>query len=353
MKTIYFFAILLIVAFVNTSKSVSFSDIALNLVQLHGEPVEGLAKLNAINEAFQDSQTQLQNVRSIVTDTCERMGKTYAVLIKQENKQIQEVEKRVMLLNQGMTFRQAEIEQSVNAQAKEHDKITGFDAQLKNLSVELQNKENDLNEIINVLLRLKNIAADELSGNAKMTTEMGNYNVVNQHGVSFIQKSNIRNELKSLLSNSSVAGKSLISTLILMTSSDDAHYSDPAILAKIMGTLDNIINSNNEKKKAMIQNFDDEARNIGKLISNAEDQITNLQESVIKAQTEITVGHKEVAMYNNDITSMRRTLIGRQRREESLRRYCTRQNEMDQVYNQRYSEVFKRILELKSDLGEQ
>jgi chromosome segregation ATPase len=353
MKTFYFFAILLIVAFVNSSKPVDFSDIAQSLVQLHDEPVQGLAKINAINEAFQDSQTQLQNVRSIVTETCEKMGKNYAALISNGNSEISEVERRITLLNQGMTMRKGEIKNHTEAQAAEQEKIKVSTADMKNLSKQLVQKENEMNEIINVLHRLKNIAADELAGTEKNTTEMGKYNVVNNHGVSFIQKSNIRNELKSLLKNSNVAGKSLISTLILMTSNDDAHYSDPAIIAKIMNVLNNIINSNMERKRTLNQKFDEERKSMEELISNAVGMIQNLQESVIKAQTEITVGNRQVNMFNNDIVAMKRTLLGRQRREASLRKYCSRQNQMDEVYNQRYSEVFKKILELKSQMGEQ
>merc|ERR1712146_211011 len=108
-----------------------------------------------------------------------------------------------------------------------------------------------MGETVNILERLKNVAKDELAGKTKITTQMGNYTVVNNHGVSFIERSNLKEELRSLLAKSETEGKSLISSLIMMTLTDDAHYSDPKIVRKILGVLNKIIAKNERKRKSL------------------------------------------------------------------------------------------------------
>lgn len=353
MKTLNFFAIILIVAFVNSSKSVSFSDVVQSLVQLHDEPAEGLAALNAISEAFVESETQLKNVRSIVTQTCEELQTSGSLVLEAQNADIENLQRSVTLLQQGAAFSQAEVEENTSRQAEEREKLAKAESDLKALEEELHARESELNEVVNVLYRLRDFAQDELNGSVKASTSMGNYNVVSEHGVAFIQKSNIRNELKSLLKNSNVKGKSLISTLIMMTSSDDAHYSDPEVLGRVLEVLNRLINTNEENIRNGAAQFEVQANSLREIAANAQSVIENLQESSMRALLSVEIANREVSMYQNDITFLQRTLKGRNQRIADLGGYCFRQVEMNDVYNQRYSEVFNRVLEMRSELESQ
>ena len=203
MKTcLNIFAILLIVTFANTSKSITYSDIAQSLVQLHDTPIDGLAKLGEISESFQDSNKFLEAAKTTVTDTCERLTSESQKIIGAFNKKVTDATEEVQTLTEEVIAAKKQIEKSEEAKKVEVAKIIESRTQIKNLSDNLVKRESDLNETINVLHRLKNIAKDELSGVSKINTEMKGINVVSNHGVSFIQKSNLKEELKSIMKNS-------------------------------------------------------------------------------------------------------------------------------------------------------
>ena len=73
MNTFNIFAILLIVTFVNTSKSISYSDIASSLAQLHDVPTEASAKLNEVTESWADSHKSLDALIEVNSNMCEKL----------------------------------------------------------------------------------------------------------------------------------------------------------------------------------------------------------------------------------------------------------------------------------------
>merc|ERR1712151_197967 len=223
-KTLDIFAILLIVTFVNTSKSISYSDIAQSLVQLHSEPTEGLAKLNEVTESFANSHKSLEGVIDANHNMCERLEKMgnsvkagLAAAIKHAHREIEERGWWIESNTHQISFDASSIK-------NEEEKIKDATEEIKKESDNLVKKEAELEEPVNVLNRLKNIARDELAGKIKINTEMGQYKVVNNHGVSFIQRVNLKQELHGLLSKTHTASKALISTLIMMAANDDGHY---------------------------------------------------------------------------------------------------------------------------------
>jgi len=249
MKTLNIFAILLIVTFVNTSKSISYSDVAQSLVQLHDEPTEGLAKLNEVAESFADSHKNLDSVIEANQGMCERLEKMGNAVKAGLAARIKNAQGEIETLANQTEVNKKIIADNIAAEKAEVQKIKEAGAEIKKEATNLVKKEAELEETVNVLNRLKNIARDELAGKTKINTEMGQYKVVNNHGVSFIQRVNLKQELHGLLSKTHTASKALISTLIMMAANDDGHYSDPKIVAKIIAVLDKIINANETKKK--------------------------------------------------------------------------------------------------------
>ena len=213
-------------------------------------------------------------------------------------------------------------------------------------------KDSELEETINVLLRLKNIANDELNGTTKITTKMGNYNVVSKHGVSFIQRSNLKQELKALLKKSHTAAKSLISTLIMMASNDDAHYSDPKLVGKVLAVLDKIINSNTLKKNNLRVDFAKESKMSQEIIENASNLVANLQEGAIKAQYGMELCGKETLMYNRDLQFYGQADQRRASRKAFQESLCAKEKKMTTEYQTRYCHVSKRIEELRNEINE-
>merc|ERR1712222_104928 len=150
----------------------------------------------------------------------------------------------------------------------------------------------------------------------------GQYKVVNNHGVSFIQRTNLKQELHGLLAKSTTASKSLISTLIMIAANDDGHYSDPKIVAKIIAVLDKIINSNSLKRNNLRTDFE--------------------KESII---------HKETNMLNREITLIEGAQTRRTQRSQFKSDICAKQSHMMAHYQRVYAQNAKRVEELKAEIS--
>merc|ERR1712151_1095375 len=339
-----YFAILLIVTFVNTSKSISYSDIAQSLVQLHDEPTEGLAKLNEVAERFADSHKSLEGVIDANHGMCERLVKMGESVKAGLAAAIKHAHGEIETLAYSIEANQHIIDINVGAQKAEVQKIKEAAAVVK--------KEAELEETVNVLNRLKNIARDELAGNTKINTEMGQYKVVNNHGVSFIQRVNLKQELHGLLSKTHTASKALISTLIMMAANDDGHYSDPKIVAKIIAVLDKIINANESKKNHLKTDFQRDSQMNQEIIQNSSDMIINLKEGSIKAEFAISLAHRETNMYNRDIQYFTEMDGRRENSRKFHANFCANQKHMMAIYQKRYAAVATKMNELKSELSQ-
>lgn len=352
MKTLTFFAILLIVTFVNTNKSVSYSEVAQSLVQLHANADDGLAQLSQVAEGFAESHKSLESVRGVTADTCSRLNAADAEFEKNVNRQLSHAREMIGQLAKQTEAAQGEIEKNALAQKSEVGKITAAGKDLKNAAENLVKKESELSETMNVLLRLKNIAQDELAGKNKINTEMGQYKVVNNHGVSFIQKSNLSQELKTIMSKSETAAKSLISTLIMMAANDDGHYSDPKIVGRVIAVLDKIIDANRNKVQSLQNNFNADNQYLQEIIDTAKNMIMNLAEATTKNHFMVELFNKETNMFNRDVQYFERSLKRRQDNNAFHRQYCKRQAEMMETYQNRYAEVARRVSEMRAEFGQ-
>merc|ERR1712032_254412 len=343
--------ILLIVTFVNTSKSISYSDVAQSLVQLHDEPTEGLAKLNEVAESFADSHKNLDSDIKANQGMCERLEKMGNAVKAGLAARIKNAQGEIETLANQTEVNKKIIADSIAAEKAEVQKIKEAGAEIKKEATNLAKKEAELGETINVLERLKNIARDEMGGKTKINTEMGQYKVVNNHGVSFIQRTNLKQELHGLLAKSTTASKSLISTLIMIAANDDGHYSDPKIVAKIIAVLDKIINSNSLKRNNLRTDFEKESIIHREIIENASEMIQNLKEASIKASSRILMNQKETNMLNREITLIEGAQTRRTQRSQFKSDICAKQSHMMAHYQRVYAQNAKRVEELKAEIS--
>merc|ERR1712222_119731 len=318
-KTLTFFAFLLIVTFVNTTKSIAYSDIAQSLAQLHEMPEEANACLNKEAESFQESHKNLEAVISANADMCDRLQSAHKNVMAGLGARVKAANAQIATLSHSTEENKALLRQFFGQQKDEIVKIKEAAAELKKEAANLIKKEAELGETINVLERLKNIARDELAGKTKINTEMGQYKVVNNHGVSFIQRTNLKQELHGLLAKSTTASKSLISTLIMIAANDDGHYSDPKIVAKIIAVLDKMIQ--------------------------------NLKEASIKASSRILMNQKETNMLNREITLIEGAQTRRTQRSQFKSDICAKQSLMMAHYQRVYAQNAKRVEELKAEIS--
>merc|ERR1712032_1774220 len=161
---------------VNTTKKVThYDEIVSSFAQIRDPNTDGLAKLNEISESFAESNKILLGMQNTVDTNCAKIDTQAAAFLKGISKKIEEFQGEVKNMATENLETQGNLKKNIQEQK---DGIT--------------TKEADIIEVINVLNRLKNLAQDELAGKYKLETEMKNYTIVNNHGVSFIQRSNFK-----------------------------------------------------------------------------------------------------------------------------------------------------------------
>jgi len=349
MKTLNIFAILFIVSIVNTNK-VTYSDVAQSLLQLHDSPNDAAANLQALRESFADSHKHLDNVVSVNQDTCKRLVAMNVRVANALRSRTRRAQMTIKMQNGRIASAKNSIKYTSALQARQQRKVADALAQIQKEHVVFAKAEAQIIETVNILDRLKNVARDELAGNAKITTEMGNYSVVNKHGVSFIQRSNLKEELKSLLARSETEGKSLISSLIMMTLSDDAHYSDPKIVRKILAVLNKIIAKNEAKRRSLAGRLRRNTRIQSSIVSNGAKVIANLESSKIRSNEQIETGNRMIDMMNREIEILGRAGQRREGRAKFQADWCAKQSAMMDTYQRRYAEVARRINDMRAGM---
>jgi len=351
MKSLNIIAIILILTFVNTTKSDLFLDLTQSLVQLHAVPADQLARLNSVQESFQDSHKSLEAVTNINTATCQRLQESNTAVLAAFEKRGKEVVAAKAKIAEAAKGLAASINEDNKAIAAEKVKIEDAGKEIVNQAKILSTRENDLIEVIRILRRLKNIAVDELTGDHKLTTEMGKIKVVNEHGVSFIQRSNLKEELKGLLSRGETTSKALISTLIMMATNDDGKYSDPALVKKIVGTLDRIIAANAAKKAGLQKAYEKNIATQKEIIENCGKLIQSLTVTIVRNRFLIETGNRENGMYDREAEMIQRYTTRRTGRAEFQKDYCNRQIKMFAGYNARYAAIATKIGEMRDQMS--
>lgn len=349
MKTLNIFAILFIVSIVNTNK-VTYSDVAQSLLQLHDSPNDAAANLQALRESFADSHKHLDNVVSVNQDTCKRLVAMNSRIAHGLAMRERRAKAGIANQNKRIASSQNSIKYTNSLQERQQRKVADALAEIQKEHANFAKAEAQILETVNILHRLENVARDELAGKTKITTEMGNYSVVNKHGVSFIQRSNMKEELKSLLARSETEGKSLISSLIMMTLTDDAHYSDPKIVRKILGVLNKIIAKNESKRRSLQGRLRRNTRIQSSIVSNGARIIANLESSKIRANEQIETSNRMIDMMNREIEVLGRAGQRREGRAKFQADWCAKQSAMMDTYQKRYAEVARRINDMRAGM---
>jgi len=229
-------SLLLFVAFANSTKQVTYSEIVSSLAQVsHVEGAdaimdgvkanwsENLKNLNAYNSAL---ATQCDN---IVSRANER-AKTFTANMAGFKNTVEELQGNLKSLQQS-------VQDGRNTLKESATRIQGLRSSIEDNAREVEEHVMGIVERDRVLRRLENILEDELTGSQRHAT-VGNYNVNNTvSGITFLE---VHNQLKELDSKDPVV-KSMISTLILITQDTKNLFSNQANVGKIRNMIAGII----------------------------------------------------------------------------------------------------------------
>lgn len=349
-KTLNIFAILFIIAFVNSTKLVSYSDIVSSLVELSSDD-NGLTNVNTIIENFKGSNDLLTKLKTSVSENCRKLTERGTTHIQSLNQKIISYQKTVEKLSSENKEITTQIQNDEESVKKEVEKVRVAKANIESASKEAINKEKEILESVNVLKRLKNIAIDELQGIQQKTTEMHKYNVTVL--TSFVQLPSFQEDLKGLLSKADSVNRGLISTLILLAQSAGKQtYSNPETVKKIVSMIEKIIQNSLNKMEENIKIRDENVKSYNEIVDNSRDLITRLKHDIQRKVHTKSSNEKEVVFFNNDIIFLKKALDRRVKRNTFSNGLCKEQSDLVNRHYNRYVETLDKVNELRSQLSQ-
>jgi hypothetical protein len=352
-KTLNIFAILLIIAFVNSNKMISYSDIVSSLVELSIDD-NGITNINTIVENFQNSNSLLTNLKTSVTENCRKLVKNNDAHTFSLKEKVISYQKSVEKLSNENKEITSQIQNDEGSVKSEVEKVRIAKADIQEAQKDALNKEKDILETVNVLKRLKYIAIDELQGIQQKTTEMHKFNVTIQASASFLQLPSFQQDLKGLLSKADSVNKGLISTLILLAQSAGKQtFANPETVKKIVAMIEKIIENSLTKMQGNIKAKDEKVKSYNEIVENSRNLITRLKEEIQRKVHTKASNEKEVVFYNNDIIFFNKALNRRFKRNTFNVGLCKEQTELVDKHYTRYVESLDKVNELRTQLASQ
>jgi len=335
---------------------VSFSDIVTNLIQLSDDNASGLSDINLIVENFKNSNSNLENLRTSMAENCSNLEKRGLEFTQKLTDSIRRFNDQIGSLEEQNAQLDEQVVADRNSITEEVEKIKSAQESLDNSMLEVLNSEKDIDENINVLRRLKNLAIDELQGMEKKVTQMDNFNVDKtlSSATSFIQTSTFQADLKGLLNKSDSMNRGLISTLILLTqSASKSTYANPETVKKIVSLIENIIENSAAKKLEVNKNGIKRQENYSKIIQNSRDSVSRIESEMASNINTKFMNQKEIVFYQNDVIFFERSHTRREKRNQFTQDLCQKQVALLDVHSQRYHDTLSRVNQLKDEISSQ
>jgi hypothetical protein len=350
MKTINIIAILLIITLVNSNKKLpNYEDIVQSFMEVQGDPsVDGFAKLNSIKESFTQSNELLEKMSTNLESNCKNLEAANLGSLTSIDAKLKGLAVQIDLLTQSNNQTTTKINQNIKDQVEEEKKIEEARNNIQLARKETRKKEQELIETIRILKRLKNFAEDELTGDYKIENQMVNYTVVNNYNVSFIEKTNMKEELHDLLRKSETSGKPLISTLILITQSLNGSYSDQKTVRRILDLLTKVIAKNQFRQDSLEKELHEVTKNHKLIKENSTKLLTELRENAIRDSFIISLNHKTISFYESDILYLTKSKIRREKNRNFQNDICSRHRELVNSHAGKYKNAQQRISDLRN-----
>lgn len=347
-NTLNLIAIICILTFVNSTKTVTYSDVVTNLVQITQDANDRLTQIKAISDSFKISNDNLKNLDSELKENCASLKKRGENTVREIREKIISYQKNADDLTAQNVFLEKENLALQVTIKEEMKKVPSNKERIEMLKLEFNQSVNQVDENINVLKRLKAISEDELYGAEKRATEMTKFNVINK--TSFLQSEDFENQLKPLLEKSDPITRSLVSSLIMMTQqAGKQNFVDPTAIKNIVAFIDKIILKSKEKKGVLTRELIENVKTYQNLINNAFSSVANLRENLAsKVQTK-EVNVKNILFLNNDITFVQRSLNRKVKRNNFNDELCKKQMDLLDRHRQGYEETVSFINKLKDE----
>lgn len=345
-------SLIFIIAFANSTKMVSFSDIVYSLMDITDDSQkESLKQVGQVSETFQKTRTQLLNLDKTLLAECLEIKKEGETSNKNYETQLSEIGVHTVKVVESNKAIAVEM-QGLNKRKEEYlveARTTGLEIlSSKKYMIEL---ENSITDRVGVLLRLKNIVQDELTA-SKRNSELEKISVNKKlSGYSFLEFENIQDSLRTLLESSDAITKSMITTLITLSQANKkALFSDPTTVGKINVMIEEIIN----KSKMSLVNS--RKANHGKIftleriMNHARREVEKIEEKLLSLYSATMANNQDIILSKANAVEVQKNVKRAARQNANFANMCSKQNDLLKRNIHTLENIVSKFQVLKSDL---
>ena len=346
-------SILFVISFANCTQKISYSDIVYNLMELNGDNSdEKLTQLKATNEGFIKSRTFLLKLDHDLVDKCKAISKESEAKLKVLQSDILNMEKNVAALKQANVVVDSTLA-ALKVERVQHVK-TVDDAQLKVFGGKqrLRDLEVSVTERVAVLIRLRNILADELTGSQRTST-VGTFNVNKAaSGYKFVELESIKESLNSLKADSDILTKSMITTLIMISEKKGGNlFANPKTVAKIFAMVEKIMTVTKNSLNAAKNTHRSNVLNLQKIIAMAKRQVENVDEKTMRLSAQKSANVANVNYLNAGVVSIKKSAAKNVRKNRIYTEICNKQSALVNRHKKTLNDIMSKFDGLRADLS--
>ena len=228
------------------------------------------------------------------------------------------------------------------------------DAQLKVFGGKqrLRDLEVSVTERVAVLIRLRNILADELTGSQRTST-VGTFNVNKAaSGYKFVELESIKESLNSLKADSDILTKSMITTLIMISEKKGGNlFANPKTVAKIFAMVEKIMTVTKNSLNAAKNTHRSNVLNLQKIIAMAKRQVENVDEKTMRLSAQKSANVANVNYLNAGVVSIKKSAAKNVRKNRIYTQICNKQSALVNRHKKTLNDIMSKFDGLRADLS--
>lgn len=335
-------SLLLFVAFANSTKRVSYSDLVSSLAQVtHVEGADAI--IDAVRSSWGESLQNLQKYNQALANQCSGILTRANEKAENYQKNLQNIVQSIQEIQDNTDRLQNEVNGAQEEQQRQQSNIQALRDQVQNENVAVQQRVLAVVERDRVFRRLTNLIEDQLVGHVRQS-QMGGINVNREaSGFTFLE---VHNQLKGLNASDPVV-KSMISTLVLITQDQNGLFSSQETVARIRGLIENIVKKDRETVQRIREESANKIAELRRGISEASDAAQRFVESVMEKRANIVRNAAVIKFSRNAQKGMEGQMRRAMERKNSNINMCKKVQDLNRATTAGFQEGVNRFAALR------
>lgn len=351
-------SLILLVAFANATKSVSYSDIVYSLMELNDstDTTQSLENLRKINVSFTESKEKLTEFDNKLRLRCKAAQTMGANKLQTRGNQLIALEqaKSENLAKQD-SIRKAQ-EAAKNIVVANQEEIRTLNKQIAEERAALRQSEKARAERYMIYRRLLNFVEDELASSAaQRKTEMGAINVDKSFSgkTAFVQLQRIRSDLTDISAKTAdPMAKSMITTLLMITQdSNKSLFVDQDLVSKVRSLISTLMDKEASSYAAEKEATDGKITLFESMIETKATEADRKKEEELMNVAELASLEQAVKAIDYEIKSNNKAQEKQRKKNAVQDQICERQEDLIKLHLNDFALLETQFNDLKNNLA--